>query len=258
MAKPPLPLPNKRSVQNLGAKPSRPEGMRTAPAQNMDGHAAPAQLETDSLYTVITRNKFYREGYHSLLKVALVQVVVIFVLAAMVGYKVFIEPEHVRYFATTDDGRIIDPNLLSLNNPNLRDSAVLTWATQAAADIMTFNWEDYQLRLQASNSYFTQSGWEGFKKALGDSRLLEGMKANQQLITTVPFKAPVITDQGSVNDRYYWHIQLPVITSTISGDKKASKTQLLNLTVVRVSPLQNPSALGIEQWVQTDCGDACH
>jgi intracellular multiplication protein IcmL len=247
MANPP-PNQTNRTAPNPGARPQQPEGAQ----------AAPRNTENDSLYTVITRNKFYREGYQSLLKVALAQALVILVLASLVIYKIFIEPEHVRYFATTDDGRIINPELFSLKNPNLGDPAVLTWASQAATDILTFNWEDYQMRLQNGSSYFTQSGWQGFLKALTDSRLLEGMKTNQQLLSAVPYKAPVIIDKGLQNDQYYWRIQLPIITSTVSGDKKASKTQLLNLTVVRVSPLQNPAALGIEQWVQTDCGEACH
>lgn len=255
--RPPQKPPN-RSAPNLGPRPQRPEGMRAAPVKTIDSRAAaPAQLEGDALYTVVTRNNFFKEGYASLLKVAIAQGLVILVLASLVVYKVFIEPPPVRYFATTDDGRLIDPQFFSLESPNLRDPAVLTWASQAATDIMTFNWQDYQLRLQNSSNYFTDPGWEGFLKALQDSRLLEGMKVNQQLITTVPFKAPVVVDKGEANGTYYWRVQLPVLTKTISGQNSKSDTQLLNLTIVRVSPLKNPSGLGIDQWVQSACGDGC-
>lgn len=207
--------------------------------------------------TIVTRNNFFKEGYSSLLKVAIAQSLVILVLASLVVYKVFIEPPPTRYFATTDDGRLIDPKLFALNSPNLRDSAILTWAAAAASDIMTFNWQDYQMRLQNSSAYFTDSGWDSFLKALQDSKLLETVKANQQLMTTVPLKAPVVVDRGEAGGTYYWRLQMPMTTKTISVQNSAPKMQLLTLTIVRVSPLKNPTGLGIEQWVQSECGDAC-
>ncbi len=248
--KPPQ-APPTRSVQQLGARPVRPEGIKAAPVKP-GGKVAPqpAQLGGDVMQTVVTRNKFYREGYQTLLKIAIAQGVVVLVLATLVVYKMFIEPTPVRYFATYDDGKIMD--IQPLTDPAMTDAAVLSWASQASADVMTFNFLDYQRRLQTSASYFTPLGWQGFMKAIQDSRFLESVKANQQIITAVPSQAPVIVERGQADDRYYWRIQLPMVVTSTSGDKKATKRQLFNLMIVRVSPLQNPSGLGIEQWVALD------
>jgi len=248
--RPPQGLPV-RSVQQLGARPTRPEGIKAAPVK--PGGKAPqthAQLGGDVVQTVVTRNKFYREGYQTLLKIAVAQGAVVLVLAILVVYKMFIEPTPVRYFATFDDGKII--NMQPLDDPAMTDAAVLSWTAQAAADVMTFSFLDYQRRLQSSESYFTSVGWNGFMKAIQDSRYLEGVKENQQIVTAVPFQSPVIVDRGQSDNRYYWRIQLPMVVTFTSGEKKATKRQLLNLMIVRVSPLQNPSGLGIEQWVASD------
>ena len=242
--------PPTRSVQQLGPRPARPEGMKSAPVKPGGKPAQPAQLGGDAMQTVVTRNKFYREGYQSLLKIAVAQGMVVLVLAALVVYKMFIEPPPVRYFATTDGGRII--NLTPLTEPSLGDPAVLSWTAEAAADVMTFSFLDYQRRLQTSGSYFTPVGWEGFMKAIQDSRFLEGVQQNQQIVTAVPSQAPVIVERGKNDEHYFWRVQLPILVTFTSGDKKATKRQLLNLVIVRVSPLQNPSGLGIEQWVASD------
>lgn len=241
---------NVRSVQQLGPRPERPQGMRSAPVKPGGKPMQPAQLGGDALQTVVTRNKFYREGYQSLLKIAIAQGVVVLVLAVLVVYKLFIEPTPVRYFATTNDGRIMD--LKPLSEPSMTDAAVLSWTAQSAADVMTFSFLDYQRRLQNSASYFTSVGWEGFMKAIQDSRFLEGVQANQQIVTAVPFQAPVVVERGQNNERYFWRVQLPLVVTYTSGDKKATKKQLLNLVIVRVSPLENPAGLGIEQWVASD------
>jgi intracellular multiplication protein IcmL len=243
-----------RSVQQLGQRPARPEPMKPGARPNPGAARgmAPAQLGSDALQTVVTRNKFYREGYQSLMKIAIAQGIVVLVLACLVVYKLFIEPPPVRYFATTNDGKIMD--LTPLTEPAMNDAAVLSWTSQAAADVMTFSFLDYQRRLQDSGRYFTPVGWEGFMTAIQESRFLEGVKANQQIITTVPSQAPVIIERNQANGRFYWRIQLPIVITFTSGEKKQSRRQLLNLTIVRVSPLEHPAGLGIEQWVASEMG----
>lgn len=250
MQQPPSQQP--RTAQKLGKRPERPQGMRTASPVRAGGKPAqPAQLGGDNLQIVMTRNKFYREGYQSLMKIAIAQGFVVIVLAMLVTYKMFIEPVPVRYFATTDDGRIM--RLSPLSDPSVTDAALLSWTAQSAADVMTFTFLDYQRRLQNSASYFTTTGWNGFMRALQESRFLEGVRINQQMITAVPSQAPVIVERGrGEGDRFYWRVQLPMVVTYTSGDKKATKQQLLNLTIVRVSPLENPAGLGIEQWVASD------
>ncbi|HCM83568.1 MAG TPA: type IVB secretion system apparatus protein IcmL/DotI [Alphaproteobacteria bacterium] len=257
MPNPPPPKgtkPQTHSAPQLGPRPQRPEGMKAAPVRAGGKiSAAPAQLGGDNLQTVVTRNKFYREGYQHLMKIAIAQGLVVVVLAFLVVYKMFIEPPPVRYFATSNDGRIID--LKPLSDPSMTDATVLSWVSQAAANVMTFSFLDYRVRLQQSAEYFTPVGWNGFMKAIQDSRFLEGVKVQQQIITAVPAAAPVIVDRkkpDEAGDRFYWRIQLPMIVTYTSGEKTASKRQLLNLIVVRVSPLENPAALGIEQWVASD------
>ncbi len=221
-----------------------PQPARTA---NTTTAASPARSGNDAVAGVLSRNKYYKDGYSTLLKVLVIQVVIIMLLATVVVFKLFFAKPQITYFATTDDGKITQ--MTPLNQPNQNDSAVLSWTAQAATDIMTFNFRDYRKRLQDSSSYFTSTGWNSFMKALQDSRTLESVEKLQQIVTAVPKESPVIIDRNVAQGLYYWRVQLPLLVTYESGDKKASTTQILTLVVVRVSPLENPAGLGIEQWV---------
>ena len=93
------------------------------------------------------------------------------------------QPEN-RYFATTEDGRLIP--MISLNQPNLSNPALMSWVAQAATEVMTFGFNDYRRRLQESSRFFTRKGWESFTQALQEARIIESIQANTQVITAAP------------------------------------------------------------------------
>ena len=142
---------------------------RPAPAKR----AAPAEdaRAGDAVHTIFTRNAFYHDGYRAMLKIAGLQLVAILVLlGVLVGYFIFSQPRY-RFFATTADGRIVD--IVPLDQPYRSD--VVAWASQAAAESMTFAYTDYQMRLQGSAKYFTTRGWDTYIDALNRARVLETM-----------------------------------------------------------------------------------
>ncbi len=189
-----------------------------------------------------------RQQHDSLMKIVLLQSAAFLLLLVFVGYKLFLDRPEPRYFAVNNENRLLE--LTPLNIPNQTDAAVIAWATQSATEVMTFNFRDYRKRLQDSSRFFTVTGWNSFLDALQKSRLLEGVEAKQQVLTTVPSEAPVITSQGLGPDKvYYWLLDMPILTTFEAGDKKVPQRQILKLKIVRVSPLANPAAMGIEQWV---------
>ena len=108
------------------------------------------------LGTVVVRNEFYRDGYRSLLKLVILLSLIIGILVlAILGIINSRQPEN-RYFATTEDGRLIP--MVALNQPNLSTPALLSWVAQAATEVMTFGFNDYRRRLQESSRNFTRTG----------------------------------------------------------------------------------------------------
>ena len=199
------------------------------------------------LGTVVVRNEFYRDGYRSLLKLALIQGLVIMGLIGAMYYVISVHQPENRYFATTEDGRLVP--MLALNEPNLSTPALMSWVAQASSEVMTFGFNDYRRRLQESSRNFTKRGWESFTLALQKSRIIEMVEANQQVITAAPAGAPVLESEGVVAGRYQWTIQLPMVLSYQSGAKTRSDNLMVTAVVVRVPRLENPNGVGIEQWV---------
>jgi intracellular multiplication protein IcmL len=202
---------------------------------------------TGGLGNVVIRNEFYRDGYRTLLKV---NVILAFAILGLMTAVFFVantkQPEN-RYFATTEDGRLIP--MVSLNQPNLSTPALASWAAQAATEVMTFGFNDYRRRLQEASRNFTRRGWETFTQALQRSRLIEGVEANQQVITAAPAGAPILQSEGIVAGRYQWVVQLPLTLSFEAGSTRRSNNILVTLVIVRVPRLESPNGVGIEQWI---------
>lgn len=208
--------------------------------------AAPAE-DAGGLGKVVVRNEFYRDGYRSLLKIALIQV---FVIIGLIGAMYFViqthQPEN-RYFATTEDGRLVP--MIALNEPNMSVPALMSWVAQASTEVMTFGFNDYRRRLQESSRNFTRRGWESFTQALQKSRVIEMVEANQQVVTAAPQGAPILESQGLVAGRYQWVVQLPVVLTYQAGARTRNDSLLVTVVVVRVPRLESANGVGIEQWI---------
>lgn len=206
-----------------------------------------AEESVKGLGTVIVRNEFYRDGYRSLLRLsvllALIIVVLVIAIFAIVNSR---KPEN-RYFATTEDGRLIP--MVSLTQPNLSTPALMSWVAQATTEVMTFGHNDYRRRLQESSRNFTRRGWESFTKALENSRIISGVEANQQVITAVPSGAPILKSEGVVAGRYQWVLEMPIALSFESGANKSFQNSLVTVVVVRVPRLESSNGVGIDQWL---------
>lgn len=211
-----------------------------------------AQVKTDAanagpLGQVMLRNEYYRDGYRKALRIAVVQS---FIILALIGAMFFVihvhQPEN-RFFATTEDGRLIP--MVPLNQPNLSNPALLSWVAQASTEVMTFGFNDYRRRLQEASRNFTSRGWESFTAALQKSRIIESIEANSQVITAAPRGAPVIQQEGLVNGQYQWVVQIPMILTYQSGSRTRSDNLMVTLVVVRVPRLESPNGVGIAQWI---------
>jgi intracellular multiplication protein IcmL len=201
----------------------------------------------DAIATVLNRNAFYRDGYRMLLRISLIQTIVIgLMLMAIIGLFAT-KTTRAIYFATTSDGRII--NLVPLEEPYLTNAQVINWAAATAQNVMRLGYHDYRERLQQVSSNFTTTGWDSFNKALKDANFLDAIQARKLVVTLDINAAPEIQSAGVRNGVYTWYVQFPV---TIKFDGDAPPQQIattLRLQIVRVSTLQNPDGVSIEQWV---------
>lgn len=206
-----------------------------------------ADAATSNLGAVVIRNEFYRDGYRSILKLAVIQGIIIIGLIAAMFFVIHVHQPENRYFATTEDGRLMP--MVPLSQPNLSTPALMSWVAQASTEVMTFGFNDYRRRLQESSRNFTRRGWESFTQALQRSRIIEMVETNQQVVTAAPQGAPILESEGVVQGQYRWVVQLPLTLTYQSGAKTRTDTLLVTLVVVRVPRLESPNGVGIAQWI---------
>ncbi len=228
------PKPPKSDAPRRG----KPEKVMRNTAENTD---------TSGLGKVVLRNEYYRDGYRLALRVAMIQT---FIIVGLIGAMFFVikvhQPEN-RYFATTEDGRLIP--MVSLTQPNLSNPALMSWVAQAATEVMTFGFNDYQRRLQESSRNFTRRGWESFTNALQTARIIETIEENSQVVSATPRGAPILQSEGVVGGQYQWVVQLPMTLTFQSGSQKRAVNWIATIVVVRVPRLESPNGVGIAQWI---------
>ncbi len=243
------------------AAPPNPRNIRPAPKDKakVPANAAPSSSSPDAataaddarafkgLGSVVIRNEFYRDGYRSILKIAVIEAMIIIALIAVMFYVIHIHQPENRYFATTEDGRLVP--MVGLNEPNLSTPALMSWTAQSATEVMTFGFHDYRRRLQESSRNFTRTGWASFTNALEKARIIEMVEANQQVVTAAPRSAPILVSEGLVNGRYQWQIEMPIVVTYQAGSQTRADALLLTLLIVRVPKLESPNGVGIERWV---------
>ena len=201
----------------------------------------------DAIATVLNRNAFYRDGYRILLRISLVQTVVIALLVAGIVTLVMSMQTRQIYFATTSDGRIID--IVSLDQPYRSQAEVIAWAAGTAQNVMRFDYNDYRQHLQQVSSEFTESGWTSFNKALKEANIIEALEARKLVLSMEIIAAPEIKNAFVRNGIFTWYLEFPVTIKFDGVSPPGDIHTTLVLQVVRVSTLQNPNGLSIEQWV---------
>jgi intracellular multiplication protein IcmL len=240
-------------TDNTQDKLANPRNLRPAPrapARGKPKKVIQAQSEAQDmsgLGKVVLRNEYYRDGYRLALRVAVIQSFVIIGLIAAMFFVIKVHQPENRYFATTEDGRLVP--MVSLSQPNLSNPALMSWVAQAATETMTFGFNDYRRRLQESSRNFTRRGWESFTGALQSARIIESIEANSQVISAAPRGAPVLQSEGVINGQYQWIVQIPMVLSYQSGSKTRSNNWLVTLVLVRVPRLESPNGVGIAQWI---------
>lgn len=228
---------------NLAPLPPRPP----SPGQDKKAKTKPEAKDISGLGRAVLRNEFYRDGYRLALRVAVIQCFIIVGLIGAMFFVIYIHQPENRYFATTEDGRVIP--MVALTQPNLSTPALMSWVAQSATEVMTFGFNDYRRRLQESSRHFTRRGWESFTSALQKARIIESVETNSQVLTAAPRGAPILQSEGVVAGQYQWIVQIPMVLTYQSGSKTRSDNWMVTLVVVRVPRLESPNGVGIAQWV---------
>ncbi len=168
-------------------------------------------------------------------------------LSTIANVILFMQPSEVKYFATDPNGKIM--KLVSLNQPVQSVNEVLSWATSSITKSYTFSFANWRQELQSSRDFFTPKGWEGFQEALQESGNLKSVIENKFVTTAVPRGAPVVVGEGYIDGRYAWKIEVPILVTYQSANKRTTQSLLVEAVLVRRSELEHPKGIGIAQII---------
>lgn len=109
------------------------------------------------------------------------------------------------------------------DTPNTSSEALISWCKMVVGEIFTYNFNDIFQRMDASFGYFTKRGWDSFAAAFMASDVFNRTQAQRIFVSTLPSGIASVIEEGDVNGRYTWTVQLAAVTRIYSGS-----TQLEN------------------------------
>ena len=230
----------------------RPQKAAPGPAAAADPAAAKAQAaqaKVSGLQLVRFRNYFYRDGYRKSMSALLLSLTVNLALMAIIVFQFMSKPAPV-YFATQTNGSLIE--IQPLTEPLIAQETLLTWATRAAVTAYSFNFVDWQNDLNNAQQYFTATGFKNFVDALKASGNLDTVVAKRLVVQATVVDVPRIIQQGLIQGRYAWKIQIPMLVKYTSASENLRQPILVTILVARVPTTQYPQGIAIAQFVVQD------
>jgi intracellular multiplication protein IcmL len=207
------------------------------------------QQKVSGLELVRFRNYFYRDGYRKSMTALLISLIVNIALLALVIIQFLTKPAPV-YFATQTNGSLIE--IQPLTEPLIAQETLLVWATRAAVSAYSFNFVDWQNDLNSVQQYFTATGFKNFLDALKSSGNLDTVVAKRLVVQATVTDVPRIIQQGLIQGRYAWKIQIPMLVKYTSASEELRQPVLVTILVARVPTTQYPEGIAIAQFVVQD------
>lgn len=136
---------------------------------------------------------------------------------------------------------------------NMKTEDVIAWATEAIEATFTYNFDDYQSRLQNAEKYYTASAWSAYMKALDLSQNTKALVERKQKVIakvmTTGTDKPKLISEGLSGGAYTWKLEVPIkITYQMppyNESNDSSSAQIVTITIQRQSLHQGYKGLAI-------------
>ena len=202
--------------------------------------------QDEAVATELSRSAYSRERFIFLLRTLYCALGLIALLTVANVY-LAVRPVETKVIAKDPMGGIKE--LVTLEKPLNSQNEMLAWATNAVTGAFTLSFSNYQQQLQDVRFNFTEPGWRGFQEALRGRGVLDAIINSKYVSTAVPTAAPVVVQQGLIEGKYAWRIEIPLIVTYESASGRASQSFLVEATIIRRPETENPRGLGIQSIV---------
>lgn len=128
------------------------------------------------------------------------------------------------------------------------------WLMMALAESLTFSQGDINAVLTKTRFYFDDAGYAQYTAFLRESAIQQSLQSGRYTVHAFAQEKPLMLNQGAVDGRYRWLLEIPVMVSFIErGAKDYKKIKPVNKNFIflvqigRLPPKEGHSAVVIER-----------
>lgn len=204
-------------------------------------------MAEDELQVVRLRNEFYRDGFY---KVLIAFALILFSIAMLGGisFYLYIEKPAPVTFVTDKDWRAFPP--VPLDKPYKKTPDLLQWVSDVMPSLFTYDFLNYKDELAPLKEYFTEDGWKKLGDLLKTYANIEVIQNAKLFVNGEADGAPVILNQGLLDGRYGWWVQMPIVIHYSNTDRHYDSSVVVQALVVRTSTLDNLSGIAIDNIME--------
>lgn len=205
----------------------------------------------DVFEAVFLRNEFYRLRQRKIVGIFSISLLTGCFLLFTLIY-LLMHPPAPKYIPVTLSGQVMP--IFPLNQASQADADILEWATETAVAAFTYSFVDYREELQASSGFFTAGGWTQFLNALQSSNNLDAITAKSMVVSAQVINPPTLLKKGVLNNLFTWRVEVPILVTYQNDTQFTQQYNMVIMQIVRVSSLNAPKGIGIEQLVVSPIG----
>ena len=205
-------------------------------------------MAEQELQVVRLRDDFYRDGFYKVILAFLTVMAAVVLLIVVSVFLFLLKPTPVQ-FVVGDEWRVLPP--VSVEQPYLRTPDLLQWAGTILPTLFNYDFVNYKKELDTRTQYFTPNGWMKFLDVLNGFVNYNTVVNTKLFVSVSPLGAPFVLNQGLLQGRYAWWVQMPLNLNYISMDKSNPQAIQVQALVVRVPTLNNLDGVSIDNIVVT-------
>lgn len=199
--------------------------------------------EEEQLQVVTLRDDFYHDGIYLTLATVIILSIAILAIITISAVLFFHKPRPVS-FPVGEDWRVVQP--VPVDQPYLSVADMLQWVTTALPMAFNLDFINYNADLTKASQYFTANGWKSALNQININADYNSVQTAKLFVSGSPGGAPFVLNQGLLQGRYAWWVQMPITINYASYEKTYSKSLVLQVLVVRVPTLTNLAGVGID------------
>ena len=203
-------------------------------------------MANEELQIVRLRDEFYRDGFARVLFAMAIIILSIGLLVAVSVYIIITKPSPV-IFAVADEARVIAP--VPVDQVYLKTPDLIQWVSSTLPKTFMYDFINYNKDLKAVTQYFTPNGWKVFSDVLNTYANYNDIQNKKLFVTATVAGAPFVLNQGVLQGRYAWWVQMPLTIGYSSYDKSSSLVVTIQALIVRVPTVDNFYGVAIDNII---------